>query len=366
MLPLALTISEQPVRRFFLWAVLLSGFVVALPGCFLAANSHAPPIARSEVDRPGQFVQLDFHMNIKIDGRAAGEEVPDAIDVPDPGEPRESLVRSDNTGAAPKDPDLYLFCLLQWDGVLHDILSAAGNKPVSLSQLDKALIKLAAEDPSFEEADRFEGILPPRHPRFLLVFAAHGRPDPADAPKYLPVLRDALHERVPRVRAMAASGLGHLGAAASDATPELQAALKEDPNPIVRLYAAQALSRISGEAEPALSTFVDALQSPIRDVPELAALFLGRMGPAAAPAVPALCAAMQRRESSGSGTSVRAQAIYALGEIGPDAAAAVPALRAVARDRANHDWAFAEGGSRTVRSLATEALDKITAGLTSR
>lgn len=95
----------------------------------------------------------------------------------------------------------------------------------------------------------------------------------------------------------------------------------EDPDPSVRMYAADALGGVS----PATPAVVQALIRRVRDrdraVHNRAVKALGRIGPAAAPSVPALLDALERR-----GDWPTATLVQALGNIGPAAIAAVPTL----------------------------------------
>ena len=104
--------------------------------------------------------------------------------------------------------------------------------------------------------------------------------------------------------------------------------------------AAEALSKIEPAAVPAL---VATLASPDRDLQPLAARALGRIGPAAAEAVPVLVAALEDFNRA-----LRLSVAEALGEIGPAAAGAVPALVA----------ALTSSGP-DLQSLEAEALGRI-------
>jgi tetratricopeptide (TPR) repeat protein len=139
----------------------------------------------------------------------------------------------------------------------------------------------------------------------------------------VPMLAEMLGSDVSRARSVAASGLAHIGSDAQAVVGPLGKALKDrDLN--VRYFAAQALSKI---------------------------------GPAAAPAVPALIGALDThpgREPDLEGPpryykDARAVAAEALGAIGPAAKAAVPRLREVA----------AKDEEPEVRAAAAEALKKI-------
>ena len=81
--------------------------------------------------------------------------------------------------------------------------------------------------------------------------------------------------------------------------------------------------RIAGlPLELTVSTLVDDLKSDDPFQHQLAAKRLGWFGSAAAPAVPALIAALQDE-------TVREEAVKSLGKIGPEAKAAIPALTAI-------------------------------------
>ncbi|MGL4463749.1 MAG: HEAT repeat domain-containing protein [Planctomycetia bacterium] len=89
-------------------------------------------------------------------------------------------------------------------------------------------------------------------------------------------------------RADAAMGLGKLGREAALATPALAAALK-DGDRQVRQLAADALGRIGApEAAAAVPALTDALGDEDAAVRRMAAVSLGKLGPAAESAAPAL------------------------------------------------------------------------------
>jgi len=139
----------------------------------------------------------------------------------------------------------------------------------------------------------------------------------------VPVLKEMLGHDQSRVRSVAAHGLSYVGAAALPAIAELGRALK-DKDLNVRYYAGQAL---------------------------------GNLGPAGAPAVPALIGALDThpsREPDLEGPpryykDARSVAAEALAAIGPAAKAAVPRLREVA----------AKDDEPEVRAAAAAALKKI-------
>jgi HEAT repeat protein len=217
--------------------------------------------------------------------------------------------------------------------------------------------------------------------------------NPSYLEKIIPALIAAFRDDADAdVRWSAASSLGRYGAKARDAIPALVAGLK-DPDANVRHKSALALSaidpldgRVSSalvEAAQAKETDWGAVEALIRSsqyAKEVVPIFvkmleakdfkgtqqekdrlywgiissLGRIGPDAKAAVPALCAILRRRQAGLSipGLSLRCNAAHALGQIGPAAKEAVPDL----------ENAKNEGGpgiEETLRSEAAEALAKI-------
>jgi HEAT repeat protein len=106
------------------------------------------------------------------------------------------------------------------------------------------------------------------------------------------------------------------------------------------------LSKLGPAAAPAVPALIDALKSPQTLVRQNAALALGEVGPGAKAAVPALAEALRDRE-----WVVRRQAAVALGRLGPDARPAVPALERLTRD-----------ANSLVSKAAREALQKVGRG----
>ena len=118
------------------------------------------------------------------------------------------------------------------------------------------------------------------------------------------------------------SALAKIGSNATVIDALLQALVHPDtltPRPL-----AAALASIGEPAGPGL---IGALQVSDRYVRDYTAWALGRIGPAAAPAVEALCQILQDRDEN-----VQATVAWALGEIGPAAAAAIPHLRVAMTD----------------------------------
>jgi HEAT repeat protein len=129
----------------------------------------------------------------------------------------------------------------------------------------------------------------------------------------------------PPVRDAAAYALGEIGAAARPAVPALIAALMQNDR-VARAAAIPALGRIGhAEAVEPLAELLECDETPVR---VLSAEALGRFGPAAAPAVPALTDAL-----TDASPAVRRWAAEALGRIGPKATSALDALRRLLNDR---------------------------------
>jgi HEAT repeat protein len=97
-----------------------------------------------------------------------------------------------------------------------------------------------------------------------------------------------------------------------------------------------------------LSEWVADLKARAPQVRNAAAYELAGMGPAAAPAVPALIAALDDPEAS-----VRFPVTVALGEIGPAAAAAVPRLKQMDEEEINDEIAAA--ARRAIRKIKPAA-----------
>jgi HEAT repeat protein len=120
-----------------------------------------------------------------------------------------------------------------------------------------------------------------------------------------------------------------LAVAGEPAVDGLLQALK-DPQAAVRMRAASAILLLreppAGRVAPALARM---LTDPERMVQMQAAAALGKLGPGAEPAVPALAKAVRNKNVG---------AAHALGKIGPAAKPAVPALRQALRDTTTSVW----------------------------
>ncbi len=98
-----------------------------------------------------------------------------------------------------------------------------------------------------------------------------------------------------------------------------------------------------------LSEWVADLKAQAPQTRNAAAYELSGMGPAAAPAVPALIEALSDPEPT-----VRFPATVALGEIGPAAAAAVPTLKKMMDEEINDE--IAAGAKRALRRIQPDAV----------
>jgi HEAT repeat protein len=129
------------------------------------------------------------------------------------------------------------------------------------------------------------------------------------------LVRALREDRSADVSYWAARALLKFGPAARNALPALVAALRDRGRPAARDVAADVLSRLGPDAVPLLG---EALLDPQCGARRHVAQYLGDMGPAARPAVPALLRTLQAEDPW-----LRFEAASALMHIDPDAAAAV-------------------------------------------
>lgn len=156
-------------------------------------------------------------------------------------------------------------------------------------------------------------------------------------------LIDRLGSTDPAQRAEAAELLCRAGAAAAPATVELVRACGDDDGQ-VREWSVAALEELGAPPPDALPHLIDLAASPHPLVAYWAITLLGRSGRDAAAATAALAG---RLEAAGD-LSVSQRAAWALGKIGPAAAAARPALARAA-----------QAADPRLARLAKEALDSI-------
>ena len=112
----------------------------------------------------------------------------------------------------------------------------------------------------------------------------------------------------------------------------------------------------AGSAEPSargrpLSAWIADLKAPAPSTRNSAAYEIAGLGPAAAPAVPALIEALDDEIPA-----VRFPVTVALGEIGPAAAAAVPRLKQLMEEDINDE--VAAGAKRAIRHIRPQALSQ--------
>jgi HEAT repeat protein len=150
------------------------------------------------------------------------------------------------------------------------------------------------------------------------VIDALGRIGP-DAAAAVPELRMMLCDPDPETRAAAALALGRIGPAARRAIPRLEEVRDDDDE--ASPWAAFALARITGD-----KMHVAWLTRAARRRTE-AGEALGELGAAARPALPEVLALLRGDKTA------RGSAVAALGRMGPEAAGAVPALTRLLDDR---------------------------------
>jgi HEAT repeat protein len=123
-------------------------------------------------------------------------------------------------------------------------------------------------------------------------------------------------------------------------------AMRRGGDATAQAQGALGLGRLGPEAAAAVPALTEALKNPNTLVRQNAALALGEVGPAAKGAVSALAEVLRDPE-----WVVRRQAALALGRLGPDARSAAPALQRLTRD-----------ANSLVRKAAQEALQKVGRG----
>ncbi len=187
------------------------------------------------------------------------------------------------------------------------------------------------------------------------------------------LLAEALSDREPQIRELAALALIESGPEARYALPELIVAL-QDESPVVRRRAIRAIGVVGPVAlDDALAALVAATEDDEESVVLQAISTLGELGPSATAAVPALIAALwtggaRRRAVAGvallrmgpatvpslvqslshPSPEVRGKVAHLLGRLGRDAAEAIPALQSLLSDP-----------DETVRAESQEALAAI-------
>jgi len=140
-------------------------------------------------------------------------------------------------------------------------------------------------------------------------------------------LAAALNHADPAQRSRAAEQLSRLGPDAQPAAVALARACG-DPAEEVREWATAALEEMGSPSLADLEALASLLGHDSPDVAYWAATLIGRLGEEAAPAVASLASAV----SGDLPVTVRQRAAWALGKIGPPAAASLDVLRQAAED----------------------------------
>jgi HEAT repeat protein len=170
--------------------------------------------------------------------------------------------------------------------------------------------------------------------------------------KSLPILVQSLTRKDAAVRTAALRALLDLRPGPDRVLPVLHRIL-ENADPAQLDEALDALATIGEPALPGITLALKRPESRLRAVS-----ILGRMGPKAASAVPALLEVYQDPTAGG---SLRREVVHTLGAIGPAAAAAVPALAAALEDpdsRLRHNAGIALGRIGKPAASAAPALEK--------
>jgi HEAT repeat protein len=192
-------------------------------------------------------------------------------------------------------------------------------------------------------------------------------------------LMEAAGDKDSSVRFLIAEALGLIGLDRSERTlPTLKAMLADD-DAAVRVAAADSMWTLEQPAETVLPTLLQVLKDykPGREVrPELqllqerlptasAASVLGRLGPEARSAVPALIEASERPNMG-----LRLAAIDALGDIGSDASAAIDRLAKALRETEVHavplvhqSWCISDQAAIALRKIGPASRDVLIAAL---
>lgn len=239
-------------------------------------------------------------------------------------------------------------------------LAGPGGQRVSAAERVSALIALADVGrggdrvvPVFAEALRERD--PPDDARKVALY--YGLPRYARvAGTAVPALRDLIKDPDASVRDQAMSLLGEIGPVAKAAVPDLLAVLRDrSAHPRDRGEAAAALGGVSHSDTDMVPVLIRASTDPAPGVRLGAVRGLGNLGVATPDVVATLTAAL----SSGGDPDLRRQAVFALGRLGPGAAKALPAVE----DAGRRDPALATAVAITLLRLGREreGRDRLTA-----
>jgi len=288
---------------------------------------------------PEQAAAVDIVTSINY-GRPAVPFLVEALESPDPEARWMAAARLGELGPAAQEAVPALVCALDDpdNTVRMYVIGALYRIGPSAKSAVPALIRGLAAD---REIDRSG------------CAGALGMIGP-DARAAVPLIAEMLEEeKDPNTRTCAAKALGRIGPAARDAVSALERVLADNEvRSYVRIAAARALWRITGDAEKAVPVLVSVLEGDKGNW--VAALALAEIGPAAAAAVPAVEKVAGQEDSFTVGVALEAlwkitgeaervvprlrrrfgeskafpdRLARVLGEIGPPAAAALPELR---------------------------------------
>jgi HEAT repeat protein len=173
----------------------------------------------------------------------------------------------------------------------------------------------------------------------------------AGSKEVLPCLLRLLQDPQEKQRQTVIEAVAAMGSAARPAVPMLNPWLKDRQ---LRVFAAEALWRITGSVDPSLNTLIECLEDKNDEIQQRAAQVLKTMGPKAGPAVPKLQQLLRDIPDS----ELPTQAAQALGALGPKARVAIPDLvRLLSAENSNTRSAAAEalgeiGGAAQIPPLA--------------
>jgi HEAT repeat protein len=202
---------------------------------------------------------------------------------------------------------------------------ALGEKDVGLQMA--AVFALGRIGPKAKAAEQsLRKMLGTGTPPLLRTFAvwALARIRPEDkqlSQRAVAVLTESMRNKDPSVRATAVRGLVDMRAASETLVPAMSRIVEEGPAELRD----DALSVLQSVGEPAVPALVNAMKFP--EVRPRAAAILGRIGPQAKAAVPALVDLTKSDDPT-----ARRQALLALAAMGPAAHAAAPAAIGALRD----------------------------------
>jgi len=190
--------------------------------------------------------------------------------------------------------------------------------------------------------------------RLICCFALDAIGGPKAARQGVDVLIVGLEDKDPERRRVAAFTLSEMGSSAKPAVAALGKAL-HDPEILVRLGAAGALWMLERQVELVVGILMEGLQHSDAWTRRWSIDVLGRMGPEARQAVPALGKMLKDGSAE-----MRLAAVKTLGFIGPDAKSAVPQLIEALKDPGMR------GGPSPLSTSAAESLRRIDPGAAAR